>query len=158
MEFIDGDILNPLEEKAAIHKVAGVMAHLASLKGDHPGPLSRAYCRGLLFPDMEDLQFDNVDDLESWFNTRIRRDDCTIHLRECELILCHLDVAPCNIFWQRDGSICLLNWASAGYYPRLFEFASQWIIEGLDHNFNRLLLEAMDPLPDHEMCQKGSLM
>ncbi|KGO55731.1 hypothetical protein PEX1_062240 [Penicillium expansum] len=58
----------------------------------------------------------------------------------------------------RDGSLCLVDWASAGFYPRLFEFCIQWIFDGKDGSFNSLLLESVDPLSDYEMAQKEAIL
>lgn len=35
--------------------------------------------------------------------------------------MCHLDIAPRNLLYLADGSVCLLDWATAGFYPRFFE-------------------------------------
>lgn len=48
-----------------------------------------------------------------------------------------------NLIWQDDGSVYLLDWASAGFHPQLLEFVSQWIVEGKDGNFHSMLLQAM---------------
>jgi len=69
-----------------------------------------------------------------------------------------IDIAPRNILWQEDGSLCLVDWASAGYYPRIFEFCAQWIIEGKEGKFNKLLLDSMESLPDRELAQKVSIL
>lgn len=73
-------------------------------------------------------------------------------------MLCHLDIAPRNIIWQEDGSLCLIDWVSSGFYLRLFEFCIQWIFDGKDGSFNSLLLESVDPLPDHEIAQKEAIL
>jgi thiamine kinase-like enzyme len=73
-------------------------------------------------------------------------------------VFCHLDIAPRNILWQEDGTLCIVDWASAGFYPRLFEFCVQWIVKGKDGNFNSLLLESMNPLSSQEMEQKEAML
>lgn len=161
MEYINGKIIDPLEDKSAIEKVARVLDHFATLQQHNvPGPLSGGPCRGLLFPDTEDLVFNNLDGMEKWFNSRLFAHNPKLNLQGCELVFCHLDIAPRNLLWQEDGSLCLVDWASTGYYPRLFEFSAQWIIQGKDGVFNSLLLEFMNrnPLPDHEMAQKEALL
>lgn len=158
MELMEGKIIDPLEEKAAIQKVAGVLNYFATLRHTSPGPLSGGACRSLLFPETEDLVFNDSQEMEKWFNSRLFPHNPKLILQGCELILCHLDIAPRNILWQEDGSLCLLDWASVGYYPRLFEFGMQWIIEGKDGSFNSLLLESMDPLSSHEMAQKEAIL
>ncbi|KAJ5575970.1 kinase-like protein [Penicillium sp. DV-2018c] len=139
-------------------KVASVLDYFATLRHDIPGPLSGGICRGLLFPETEDLVFDSLDEMEKWFNSRLFAHNPKLISQGCELVLCHLDIAPRNILWQEDGSLCLIDWASAGYYPRLFEFCAQWIIEGKDGEFNSLLLKSMSSLPYQEMAQKESVL
>lgn len=39
------------------------------------------------------------------------------------LVLCHMDLTPRNIMELSDGSICILDWASARFYPHVFEVA-----------------------------------
>ncbi|KAL1881074.1 hypothetical protein Plec18167_003616 [Paecilomyces lecythidis] len=158
MEFIEGKVVNPLEDIAAIKKVAVILDYFRTLRYSIPGPLCRGFCRGLLFPETEDLIFDSLDDMEKWFNSRLLEHNPKLSLQGCELVLCHLDIAPRNILWQDDGSLCLVDWESAGYYPRLFEFCSQWIIEDKDGSFNRLLLDSMRPLSDQESTQKEAML
>ncbi|KAJ5882714.1 kinase-like protein [Penicillium subrubescens] len=158
MEYIEGKVIDPLEDINAIEKVAGVLDYFATLRHDIPGPLSGGICRGLLFPETEDLVFDSINEMEKWFNSRLFAHNPKLTFQGCELVLCHLDIAPRNILWQEDGSLCLIDWASAGYYPRLFEFCAQWIIEGKDGGFNSLLLKSMNPLPYQEIAQKESVL
>ncbi|KAF3391939.1 hypothetical protein DPV78_010612 [Talaromyces pinophilus] len=157
MEFIDGRIIDPLEEPVTFKNVADMLDYFATFRGTVPGSLSRGPCRGLLFPETEDLMFDNTDEMEKWFNSRLFEHNPKLTLQGCELVLCHLDIAPRNILWQEDGSFCLIDWSSAGYYPRLFEFCAQWVIEGKDGDFNSLLLKSMNPLSHPEMAQKKRL-
>ncbi|KIW11717.1 hypothetical protein PV08_11019 [Exophiala spinifera] len=96
--------------------------------------------------------------MEKWFNSRLFEHNPKLSLRNCKLVLCHLDIAPRNLLWQEDGSLCLLDWASAGYCPRLFEFCAQWIIEGKDGSFNSILLNSMNPLSDIELGQKEAIL
>lgn len=162
MEYIKGKIIDPLDDKSAIKKVADVLDPVATLQRSSsvPGPLcGGGSCHGLLFPDNEDLVSSSLDAMEKWFNSRLFAHNPKLTLRGCELVLCHLDIAPRNLLWQEDGSLCLVDWASAGYYPRLFEFCAQWIIKGKDGAFNSMLLEYMNvnPLPDHEIAQESLL-
>lgn len=40
-------------------------------------------------------------------------------------------VAPRNFILLQDGSLCLLDWTSAGFYPRFFESCVLWITRGM---------------------------
>ena len=152
MELIKGKIIDPLEDMAAVKKVANVLDYFGTLRSlsTAPGSLCGGFSRGLMFPDTENLVFDSVDALERWFNSRLLPHNPRLNIQDCEL-------APRNILWLENGSICLLDWASAGYYPRLFEFCMQWILEGIEGNFNTLLLEQMRPLPDYEVAQREAV-
>ncbi|KAL2827888.1 kinase-like protein [Aspergillus pseudoustus] len=158
MEFTAGKIIDPLEDTAAIERVADVLDHFATLGRTVPGPLSRGLCRGLLFPETEDLRFDGRDEMERWFNSRLFEHNPKLCFRSFNLVFCHLDIALRDLLWQEDGSLCLLDWASAGYYPRLFEFCAQLIIEGKDGKFNSIPLDSMKPLSDEEAVQKESVL
>ena len=71
MEFIKGKIINPLEDRSAVKKIAGVLDHFATLRCSVPGPLCGGFCRGLLFPETEDLVFHSLNGMENWFNSRL---------------------------------------------------------------------------------------
>jgi hypothetical protein len=50
-----GKVLNPLDDVNAIRRVASVLSHFATLRYNIPGSLYGYPCRGLLFPETEDL-------------------------------------------------------------------------------------------------------
>ncbi|KAJ5713789.1 kinase-like protein [Penicillium malachiteum] len=158
MEFIEGKIIDPLEDDAAIRKVAGVLDHFSTLGHTIPGSLCGGSCRGLLFPETEDLLFNSLEDMEKWFNSRLFEHDPKLSFQDSNLVLCHLDIALRNILWQEDGPPCIIDWASAGFYPRLFEFCAQWVIEGKDGSYNSRLLNSMQPLSDRETAQKDAFL
>lgn len=158
MEFIEGKVIDPLEDVGAIQRVASVLNYFATLRYNVPGSLHGGVCQGVLFPENETLAFDSVEGMEKWFNSRLFAHNPKLSLQGCEIVLCHLDIAPRNILWQEDGSLCLLDWASAGYFPRLFEFCVQWIVDGKDGCFNSVLLSSMNPLSDQEMTQKEPML
>lgn len=154
MEYIEGRVIDPLDDPELIAKVARVLDHFCSITANRPGSLWGGPCRGLLWPDSEDLNFEDKGQMERWFNSRLFAGEGKVSFRDCDLVLCHLDIAPRNIIWQPDGRICLVDWASAGFYPRLFEYWAQWNIEGIEGPFNSLLLNSMKPLSDYESVQQ----
>lgn len=156
MELIEGKMVDPLDA-FAIERVAKVLDYFTTLRGSVPRALSRGPCRELPFPDTSDLVFETLDEMKKWWNSRILPHEPKLTFQGFELVFCHLDMAPRNILWLEDGSICIVDWNSAGYYPKLFEFCSQWIIEGRHGNFNSLLLNAMSALPVQQMVQKTSM-
>lgn len=64
MEFIEGKVIEPLEDISAIEKVAGVLDYFATFRHSIPGSLCRGFCHGLLFPETGDLVFDRMDGME----------------------------------------------------------------------------------------------
>ncbi len=158
MEYIKGQILTPLEDQRLIHRVARALAHLAELSCRIPGPLSSGVPRGFLWPENEDLSFINILDVERYFNSRLAKSSPRLDFAQCNMVLCHLDVAPRNILWQEDGTICLLDWECAGFYPRILEVCAQRIILGKDGEFNRILLEYMPDLTEEEEVQAKLIM
>lgn len=78
--------------------------------------------------------------MEEWFNSRLFPGDGKVHFDPTPLVLCQLDIAPRNIIWLDDGRVCLLDWVSAGFYPRLLEFASLFCQE---YCFSEMLLKAV---------------
>ncbi|OJJ47418.1 hypothetical protein ASPZODRAFT_132392 [Penicilliopsis zonata CBS 506.65] len=145
-DFIPGETIDSLSE-SHIQKLAHVLEHLQSITADRAGSLCGGPSIGLLWPDTNDLIINTVQQVEEWFNSRLFPGDGKVYFEPSPLVLCHLDIAPRNIIWLDDGSICLLDWASAGFYPRLLEFASLFFQE---HHFTRMLLEAVDFDPGRE--------
>lgn len=158
MEYIKGKVIDPLKDDTAIGKIASVVSYLATFKNDIPGPLGGGVSRGILFDEYRDVNFGSLDGMDEWFNSRLRANNPKLTLKGCELVLCHLDIAPRNVMWLEDGTLCLIDWASAGFYPRLFEFCTQWIMQGKDGDFNSKILSLMEPLPDHELAQKDGFL
>ena len=146
MEYVRGTRIDPLEDPEKVQKIAGIVAHFASIRGDIPGTLSRGPCGSILFPDCDEFTFDTVQAMEDFFNGRLfPHNPPKINLKGVDLVLCHLDIAPRNILWKEDGSVCLLDWASAGFYPRCFEFAAQNYLLGFEKEFNQMLIDAIEP-------------
>ncbi|KAK2768420.1 hypothetical protein FQN54_000275 [Arachnomyces sp. PD_36] len=159
MEYVYGTKIDPIEDPKLVRKVADIVAHFASIKGDVPGTLSRGPCGSILFPDNDEFTFETVQAMEVWINRRIfPHQSSKISLKGVELVLCHLDIAPRNLLWCEDGSICFLDWASAGFYPRSFEVAAQHYLLGFEKDFNQMLMDAMPPLSKDEEAQSRGIM
>ena len=102
MDFMEGEVLEPLEDPRRVTIVAGILDHLASFRRIVPGP--SAYgppCGNLFFPDEGEVPFTDVKELEQWWNCRLLSGESATKLQGLELVLCHLDVAPRNILWRR---------------------------------------------------------
>lgn len=158
MDFIEGKVIEPLEDPKKVMKIARIVDHLASFDREVPGPLHHGPPAALLFLDEAEYSFDGVDDLEAWWNRRLLPGDPSLCLQNFELVLCHLDIAPRNILWEDGQPPCMIDWASAGYYPRFFEFCAQRMIEGKEGQFNTLLLNAMTKLERVQFLQITPLL
>jgi thiamine kinase-like enzyme len=73
--------------------------------------------------------------------------------------MCHLDIAPRNILYLPDSSICLIDWATAGFYPRLFEVCILNINNnGQNGKFEEMLLKNIGSLTSEEEEQMWLLI
>lgn len=97
-------------------------------------------------------------DVEKYFNSRLAKGSPQLDLSKSSAVLCHLDVAPRNILWQKDGGICLLDWEYAGFYPRVLEVCAQRVVYGREGNFNKILLEYIADLTEEEEIQADLIM
>ncbi|KAK2753148.1 hypothetical protein FQN54_007974 [Arachnomyces sp. PD_36] len=158
MEYVHGTKIDPIEDPALVQRIADIIGHFASLRGEKPGTLSRGPCNGILFADRDEFTFDTVQALEDFINRRVLNKP-KVNMKGVDLVLCHLDIAPRNILWREDGSICFLDWASAGFYPRCFEFTAQHYLLGFEKNFNQMLMDTIrPPLAKEEEAQSFGVM
>ena len=79
-------------------------------------------------------------DVERYFNSRLVNGSSQLDFGKYSAVLCHLDVAPRNILWQEDGSICLLDWEYAGFYLRVLEICAQRVLFGRNGNSTEFYL------------------
>ena len=88
--------------------------------------------------------------MERWLNFRLLDTESKLALKEYPLVLCHLDLALRNIIWLEDGSICFVDWASAGFYSRLFKVCLLKIIENSYRDYKLHLIRQMKKLMEDE--------
>lgn len=95
-----------------------------------------------------------------WLNEKIPAMEDKLKLVSSQLVLCHLNLAPWNLLWAQDGSVTLVDWLSAGFYPRSLEtFLLKITEKNLDHgDYETRLLEQVGPLSVHEERQVGNLL
>jgi thiamine kinase-like enzyme len=152
MEYIQGKILqSPNSDQ--IDQLAHILLYFSTIRSQHPGPLQGGISRGLLWEDSGKPSFKTVHQMESWLNVRLPDVVSKLALGKYPLVLCHLDLAPRNIIWLADGSVCLIDWASAGFYPRFFEVCLLKIMEYSHENYEVDLIERMVKLADDEQNQ-----
>lgn len=151
MEYIDGDISESVSS-SQIDQIVRILSHFSAIQCRRPGPLQTGVSRGLLWEENGKPKFETVKQMENWLNLRLPGVEPKLALDRYPLVLCHLDLAPRNIIWLKDGSVCLLDWASAGYYPRFFEICLLKIMEGTHGNYETILRGRLEkPTEDEEV-------
>ena len=134
----------PSDLPSLVDKIAKAVYQLSQLRGNQPGPVDGGEPRGNLWaPDFRAYEcFQTINQLEAWFNRALIKEPAAMNLKQFELCFCHLDIARRNILLLPNGSLCLLDWASAGFYPRSFEIWSLHF-EADDRPYTPLLLEKL---------------
>jgi Ser/Thr protein kinase RdoA (MazF antagonist) len=105
-----------------------------------------------MFWENEHVELKSTQRLEKYLNRRMVGDQKGLCIKVGKLVLNHNDIAPRNIIWMPDGSICLIDWAHAGYYPQVVEivvlgFNTQ---AGKDLKFTTKLRDKLGPLTAQE--------
>lgn len=99
MDYVQGKVVNPLGPDH-VKRLARVLDYFSTIKGKIPGSLGGGPCHGLLWPETQDLTFRSLEKMEAWFNSRLFPGEGKVSFQNCDLVLCHLDIAPRNIIWQ----------------------------------------------------------
>lgn len=121
MEFINDGLVMDEHNPAHVEALHKGLSHLASIKRDFPGPLHSGEPQGILWEDDIPSDYSTIAGIEQWISMWLNR---RVDIGDEDLVLCHLDTVLENMLWVRSGQLCLLDWASAGYYPRYFELAA----------------------------------
>lgn len=159
MENSHGKLLSSIEEPDQIAQLAKIMSNFLSIHGQIPGPFETGAAHGLLWEEAGEPSFKSTEHMERWLNHRLLPGCPTMSFQNFSLVMCHLDVAPRNLLYLADSSVCIIDWATAGFYPRFFEVCMLHINNNSrDGKFEELLLEAMDPLTSEEEEQMWLLM
>lgn len=154
MEYINGQpVSSMMDPDAYLEPMAKVLKLFEQMQRVKPGALHEGLACGRLWLDDDLIIPTTVSDIEEYYNKRQLRDLAHLNLAGYPLVFCHLDVAPRNILVLEDGSLCLIDWDSAGYYPRLFERAGLEINVRKENQFNVKLLRLLDELDEGEASQ-----
>ncbi|KAH6696535.1 kinase-like domain-containing protein [Leptodontidium sp. MPI-SDFR-AT-0119] len=157
MEYIHGGISNSVTSEQ-IDQIVKILSHFSTVQCQRPGPLLQpGVSRGLLWEENGKPTFETVEEMERWLNFRIKGVGSKLVLRKYPLVLCHLDLAPRNIVWLKDDTVCLLDWASAGFYPRFFEISLLKIMAGDRKGYETTLINRLEKLTDDEEAQMSLL-
>ena len=128
MEYIDGKQIDTLSEDHYT-KLTTMLSHFHEIKNDIPGNLSgRESPLGRPFPDNDKVpRFATKLEMQQWFSGRLLRRQLQMNalcFETSDLIFTHRDLAPRNFLWSDDGTLTLLDWMSAGFYPAEFELCN----------------------------------
>jgi aminoglycoside phosphotransferase (APT) family kinase protein len=152
MEYVHGEVLKS-PNTGQIDQIAQILSYFSSIHGQHPGPLQTGVSRGILWQENGEPVFKTIQQMERWLNFRLPDVESKLALEQYPLVLCHLDLAPRNFISLEDGSICLVDWASAGFYPRLFEICLLKIMESTHGDYEVTLIERAEKLTGDEQVQ-----
>jgi thiamine kinase-like enzyme len=152
MEYIHGEVFESVPSQQ-IRKIADILGHFSTLQRTRPGPIQPGVSQGLLWEENGEPVFESVKHMEKWLNHRLPDTEDKLALEQYPLVLCHLDLAPRNNIWLKDGSLCLVDWASAGFYPRFFEVCILKIMERSHNDYETDLIQNMERLTEEEEAQ-----
>ena len=165
MELMSGALLDEIEgfDAASLTaRLARIVNHLHTFTHTRPGPLGGGHARGLLWSEYSSGQgFETPEDLQAYLRIRLAAINGTgsIDVTKSRLCFCHLDISPRNILLDADGSMTLLDWGCAGFYPSIFETWSIQLEAHVRANPTwQLLASAIETrLSEHERSELSSL-
>lgn len=153
MEYIGG-CTQHVPGKNQIQKIQDILRYFATIQGNCHGLLRGSCNRGIFWQDSGEPHFRSIQQSERWLNLRTPNCKERLVLEPDPLVLCHLDLALRNILWLQGGQVCLLDWASAGFYPRLFEACAMKIMEGSYGNHEAEVRNRMDSFSEDEVARQ----
>lgn len=118
MEYIDGQAPKPDSYIDLTTRLLPILKQFRTIQSDIPGALGGGPAYGI-FWENDFPKFSSRDEFDAWINKRLLNQRNSILGQS--LSICHMDLAPRNILELPDRSICLLDWANAGFYPPVFE-------------------------------------
>ena len=154
MEYVNGQpVSSMMDPDAYLEPTARVLKLFEQTQRIKPGALHEGLVFGRLWIDDDLITPSTVSDIEKYYNERQLRDLTHLNLAGYPLVFCHLDIAPRNILVLEDGSLCLIDWDSAVFYPRLFERAALEMNVRKGDDFVTKLLGLLDELDEAEKSQ-----
>lgn len=127
MELASGTPLDEIEyhdPNALTTRLIRIIDHMHTFTNTRPGPLGGGHARGLLWSEYSSGQdFRTRGELQAYLQTRLDAvgGPGSVDVTKSQLCFCHLDISPRNILLDSEGSVTLLDWGCAGFYPSSFE-------------------------------------
>jgi serine/threonine protein kinase len=154
MEYMSGQPVSSVKDPDLyLEPMAKVLKRFEQVRQKKPGPFHGGTAFGQLWLDYDLIVLNTLSDIEEYYNRRQLKKRSHLNLTGYPIIFCHLDIAPRNILVLEDGSLCLIDWNSAGFYPRLFERVALEINIRKESDWNAKLLGLLDKLDDSEKAQ-----
>lgn len=155
MEYISAapsSDLSPEDIKICAKKIEKAVQVMWQTSCDKPGPVDGGEPQGPMWaPDHRAYErFQSLEDMESWFNRALQKENATMNLEGTNLVFCHLDLAPRNFLLSSDSTLYLLDWANAGFFPRYFEIWTLRSTRSHDLEFVTSLLTFLPQLTGQE--------
>lgn len=116
MDYVDGDALDLASARNMAEELGKVLSHIHQHGATKPGPLGGGPVSGALWPNHEEVEFSDTDDMQLWFNRRSPSSWHKLDLRRHSISMCHLDFSPRNIMVV-GSRIYLTGWSASGYFP-----------------------------------------
>lgn len=136
-----------------LEPMAKVLKFFEQIRQNKSGLFHGGVSFGQLLLDYDLIAPNTVSDVEEYYNKRQLKKRTHIQITGYPLIFSNLDIAPRNIVVLEDGSLCLVDWNSAGFYPRLFERVALEIYIRKEYDWNTKLLALLGELDDGEKAQ-----
>ena len=133
-EYIEGTDVPHEMQLPEISQLLEAVKHLWSLpvpSDSRPGPLSGSPPQGYLWSDDgAPKSFKTTAEMQRFINDCVNIDTNEpamsdyLNIQHLPLVVCHGDLKRENLRVTSDGSLCILDWGHAGFYPMVFELYS----------------------------------
>ncbi|KIV98373.1 uncharacterized protein PV09_09792 [Verruconis gallopava] len=124
MDFAEGEVPCTKQALAVAPRLRQILSHMHNIRGETPGALSGGVVEGALWPNNVPI-FKDRRNLEDWLTRRLKRPGSRISFEDQPLVMCHMDFSPRNLVIcnsNKTVTVTLLDWSSAGYFPRIFDY------------------------------------
>lgn len=126
--------LSPSDRSSVISTVKDYVAQLRNIplpENCPPGPLNGRRCRGPWFSFYDAGPFGSYDALIAWWNSTLdyAKKNGYCHSKDsftarAPLVFTHGDLVARNLILDGDGTVWVVDWELAGWYPSYVEYAS----------------------------------
>jgi serine/threonine protein kinase len=151
MEYIDGNSF--METPNATSCMLSVLDHFSQIQSSKSGPFAGGPPQGLIWQESRETSMSSLKEVESYFNIRLQKHSKSIEFSG-PVVFCHLDLADRNVIYRNNGSVCILDWKSAGFYPRSLEFSALYLNRRYD---DQLVIQTLRALQQDNLLQESSV-